>query len=105
MPHQLLWSGEKIRELRQRLGWSQAELARRLGCRQQTVSEWETNTYQPQNAYSQLLDQWQADSDSANRSLRLAPIADAVMKDLNVSQVNSTVLEQSDEFVFDSFID
>lgn len=52
------WTGEKIKELRLRLGWSQAEFARRLGCRQQTVSEWETNIYQPQNAYSQLLDRF-----------------------------------------------
>jgi DNA-binding transcriptional regulator YiaG len=34
---------------------SQAELAERLGVRQQTISEWETGVYQPKRAMSRLL--------------------------------------------------
>ncbi len=39
-----------IRELRRRSGLSQAAFARRLGVRQQTVSEWETGRYAPRGA-------------------------------------------------------
>ena len=39
-----------IRDLRRRSGLSQAAFARRLGVRQQTVSEWETGRYAPRGA-------------------------------------------------------
>ena len=39
-----------IRKLRERSGLSQAAFARRLGVRQQTVSEWETGRYAPRGA-------------------------------------------------------
>lgn len=42
--------GTWIRELRERSGLSQAAFARRLGVRQQTVSEWETGRYAPRGA-------------------------------------------------------
>lgn len=39
-----------MRRLRERSGLSQAAFARRLGVRQQTVSEWETGRYGPRGA-------------------------------------------------------
>ncbi|MYA52178.1 MAG: helix-turn-helix domain-containing protein [Dehalococcoidia bacterium] len=39
-----------VRSLRRRSGLSQAAFARRLGVRQQTVSEWETGRYAPRGA-------------------------------------------------------
>ena len=39
-----------VRNLRRRSGLSQAAFARRLGVRQQTVSEWETGRYAPRGA-------------------------------------------------------
>ena len=39
-----------VKELRRRSGLSQAAFARRLGVRQQTVSEWETGRYAPRGA-------------------------------------------------------
>ena len=41
---------EWVRRLRRRSGLSQAAFARRLGVRQQTVSEWETGRYAPRGA-------------------------------------------------------
>ncbi len=49
------WTAEGVAVLRARLGLSQAELARRLGMRQQTVSEWETGRYAPRGASATLL--------------------------------------------------
>ena len=39
--------GQRICELRTDLGWSQVELAKRLGVVKQTVSNWENENIQP----------------------------------------------------------
>lgn len=49
------WDRRRIRELRRHLGLTQAELARNLGVRQQTVSEWETGQYEPRGTSVTLL--------------------------------------------------
>lgn len=41
------WNSELIRALRRHMGMTQAELAKELGVRQQTVSEWEKGVYTP----------------------------------------------------------
>jgi transcriptional regulator with XRE-family HTH domain len=51
-----VWDKESIKNLRKSLGMSQAEFAAQLGCRQQTVSEWELGIYLPANAYGKLLE-------------------------------------------------
>ncbi len=50
-----VWDAGKVRRLRLFLGLSQAELARELGVRQQTVSDWETARYRPRGASARLL--------------------------------------------------
>ena len=39
--------GQRINELRHSHGWSQVELAKRLGVAKQTVSNWENENIQP----------------------------------------------------------
>ena len=39
--------GQRIDSLRRALGWSQVELAKRLGVTKQTVSNWENDNIQP----------------------------------------------------------
>ena len=50
-----VWQAERIRALRQHLGLTQEGLARELGTRQQTISEWETGLYQPRGLSERLL--------------------------------------------------
>ncbi len=50
------WDGEMIRALRQHLGLNQAGMADVLGVRQQTISEWENETYVPSRSRSKHLD-------------------------------------------------
>lgn len=50
------WTGESILAARKERGLTQVELADFLGCRPQTISEWETGLYDPKNAYQRLLD-------------------------------------------------
>lgn len=49
------WNAETIRQARKARSLTQAELAESLGCRQQTISEWELAMYEPKNAYQKLL--------------------------------------------------
>jgi transcriptional regulator with XRE-family HTH domain len=49
------WDAETIRRARKARNLTQAELAEGLGCRQQTISEWELGMYGPKNAYQKLL--------------------------------------------------
>jgi DNA-binding transcriptional regulator YiaG len=49
------WTAAHVAALRERLGLSQAAFARRLGVRQQTVSEWETGRYSPRGASAMVL--------------------------------------------------
>ncbi len=49
------WDGELVRALRHYMGLTQAELAKELGVRQQTVSEWEKGIYAPTRASAKYL--------------------------------------------------
>ena len=49
------WDADRVAGLRYRLGLSQEEFARRLGVRQQTVSEWETGLHTPRGASKRVL--------------------------------------------------
>ena len=50
-----MWDAASILALRAGLGLTQAEFARALGVRQQTVSEWETGRYAPRGASLRVL--------------------------------------------------
>ena len=49
------WDAKNILALRKHLEITQAEMAGRLGTRQQTISEWEKGMYQPRGASAKLL--------------------------------------------------
>jgi len=49
------WDGEAVRALRAHMGLNQEGLAAVLGVRQQTVSEWENDVYQPTRGRSKHL--------------------------------------------------
>ena len=49
------WDSGGVRSLRRRLGLTQAEMARMMGARQQTISEWETGMYRPRGLSATLL--------------------------------------------------
>ncbi|HAG82729.1 MAG TPA: transcriptional regulator [Cyanobacteria bacterium UBA12227] len=51
-----VWNSELIKALRLHMGLTQAEFAKQLGVRQQTVSEWENGVYEPTRSKSKHLD-------------------------------------------------
>lgn len=51
----VMWNSSMIKALREHMGLSQAAFAQELGVRQPTISEWETEAYQPKRSTSKLL--------------------------------------------------
>lgn len=49
------WKAEDILAARKNAGLTQTEMALKMGCRPQTISEWESGLYAPRNAYKRLL--------------------------------------------------
>ena len=49
------WDPERVKALRRHLQMTQEELAREMGTRQQTISEWETGMYRPRGISERLL--------------------------------------------------
>jgi DNA-binding transcriptional regulator YiaG len=50
-----IWNADRVKALREHLGYTQRRLADELGTRQQTISEWETGQYRPRGASARLL--------------------------------------------------
>ena len=49
------WDKQRVRALRKHLSLTQDQMARELGTRQQTISEWERGLYKPRGASQTLL--------------------------------------------------
>ncbi|HEX5367862.1 MAG TPA: helix-turn-helix transcriptional regulator [Dehalococcoidia bacterium] len=49
------WDANGVKALRRHLQMTQEELAREMGTRQQTISEWETGMYRPRGISERLL--------------------------------------------------
>ena len=64
-PYSRNWDADTVRELRSRMRLTQQQMARRLGIRQQTVSEWETGLYAPKGASVTLLRMVSEESDTS----------------------------------------
>ncbi len=78
---------DDIKQLRQRLGWSVAEMARRMGCSADIVADWERGQRSPD---SDVLNQMQyLDSYLHTYSERIsrAPMAEKIMDDDRLSQL------------------
>lgn len=50
-----VWDAGRVKALRRHLGLSQEQMARQMGTRQQTISEWETGVYRPRGLSERLL--------------------------------------------------
>lgn len=49
------WNKERVLALRKHLSLTQNQMAKELGTRQQTISEWETGMYKPRGASKTVL--------------------------------------------------
>ena len=92
----MTWDKDSIKELRLKLGLTQTEFAYKLGCRQQTVSEWELGLYVPGNAYGRLL----AAMEVENKNNGLVPQSSSMVSEKLKSLVENARAQIDDSFDF-----
>ena len=82
------WTPDEVRQLRYRLGYSQAEMARCLKLEVEVVMAWELGTFFPEyghcNELLRILNQTETNADRVQRR----PIADVMMRDRGLSQIH-----------------
>ena len=81
------WSSEEVRELRWRLGWSQSEFARRLGCVQKLINEWETGLNKPSDSQHKMLSRLEGEQDIYTRRIHREAIGDAYLEEQKKDQI------------------
>jgi transcriptional regulator with XRE-family HTH domain len=93
-----IFTAIELRQLRHRLGWSQAEMARCLKIDYQSVANWELGETAPsQQNHSALLGILQIAESNAGRMQR-RPVAEVMMKDRGISQIHDfDVIESLDK--------
>lgn len=89
------WTAEEIRQLRYRLGWSQAEMARRLNLEISILSGFETGRASvPGHLKGSLLQILSLAESNADRVQR-RPIAEVMMRDRGLSQIHDFDVQNS----------
>lgn len=80
-------NGSDIRTLRQRLGWSLAEMARRMGCTTVLVQAWEDGSSRPDNESLNQLRYLLGHVESTSQQVAQFPIAEREMDSRGVAQL------------------
>jgi transcriptional regulator with XRE-family HTH domain len=88
------FDGNKIRQLRQRLGWSLAEMGRRLGCGCAQIKEWEAGLSQPEPETLNQLRYLQDHVESCNDRVAQKPRVEKEMEDRRMVQLTYRDLEK-----------
>lgn len=86
------FKSDQIQNLRLRLGWSQAELARQLGVDVQRVQQLE-HGQRPSPSEFAVCQKWWGDLAEICDHVRSAPLAEQLMKDQGLSQVDQRALD------------
>ncbi len=82
------WTAHEIKQLRYRLGWSQAELARFMKLELAKISAWELGASPPDEQYRSMLAKIYNQAESNAERIQRRPIAEVIMKDRKLSQIH-----------------
>lgn len=80
-------TGKDIKKLRQRLGWSVAEMARRMGCGTELVSAWECESQRPDSEVLNELIYLQNHVESLSDNMAQEPVLEKEIESRRVSQL------------------
>lgn len=83
----LIWKSDRILSLRRRLGWSQAELSRRLGVKVDAIQMWETGAGSPGIESMNELSSLESHVESYSSTISALPMAEVVLKEQNLNQI------------------
>ena len=82
------WTASELKNLRYRLGWSQAELARSLKLEVAKVSAWELGHAPPDDQSRNALASIFQHAENNCEKLQRRPIAEVIMRDRGLSQIH-----------------
>jgi len=81
------FNGTHIKTLRQRLGWSVAEMARRMGCNTKLIQAWEKEAAKPDPEALNQLRYLQNHVESYSEQIAQKPIVEKEMEERHVAQL------------------
>ena len=84
----MIWTAVEIRQLRYRLGWSRAEMARCLKLTPDMINAWEDGRFLPTEAHCNLLISVLNQAESNAEKVQRRPVAEVVMRDRGLSQIH-----------------
>ena len=80
-------TGKEIRILRQRLGWSLAEMARRMGCKADLIQKWESESSLPDHDAMNQLQYLRNHVESYNDQIAQKPLVEKEMEERRMAQL------------------
>ncbi len=87
------WNGQKIRDLRRKMGWSQSDLTRRLNCTSDELNFWEDDKKElPLNVVNQLTF-FEDQLVSHREAVEEQPLAEIMLKNKKLGQITSDDLD------------
>ena len=90
-------SATELRQLRYRLGWSMAEMARCLKLDLATVHGWESGEAVPNGEQRNLIMNIMSQSEAAAEQVQRRPIAEVAMRERGLSQIHNLDLVETIE--------
>lgn len=91
------WSKAKIKSLRLRLGWSQADLARRLNCASTEVEHWESGASIPTTALLNELFLVAKQADACSHEVHCSPLAETLCDERALGQIEFSEIKEDIE--------
>ncbi len=88
------WTKESIRELRLRMGWSQADFARRLNCEAKIVDLWERGLQDPVSLVVSELELLARDAEVNSTEIICQSIAENLLASQAVDQIDFSEIEK-----------
>ena len=89
------WPSENVRALRLRLGFSAADLARRLGCECEKVRAWEIGLSRPEENEVHGLELLNRQAEAISEELAHRPVLDQLFDHGGVSQIDMSQIDLS----------
>lgn len=82
-----IWTAEKIKMLRLRLGWSAADFSRRFGCTCEVTIDWERGLRSPSPDEMMQLNRLEFYLESYSDQVARGPVADFAMSAMCLQQI------------------
>jgi ribosome-binding protein aMBF1 (putative translation factor) len=89
----VIWTPEKIKVLRKQLGWSAADLSRRLSCDLDKVQSWELGSFAPTLEEARQLEAISFFIDTNCEVVQLSAQAETIIQENNFEQIHGDDLK------------